>query len=107
MEASIFMNTAMPRKAERMSIPRLGEFYSDVLKVDAWINDRSVPTQAQSLLCAKLQERYPIIQERVAYLAAKRNISPEEMWRQILNGEAIRLDDMTDEDLKYKSGDEG
>lgn len=25
----------------------------------------------------------------------------------ILNGEAVRLDDVADDDLKYKSGDEG
>lgn len=79
----------------------------NLIKVDAWINDKSVPTQTQSLLCAKLQERYAMIKDRVAYLAAKRNISPDEMWRQILKGEAVRLDDVADEDLKYKSGDEG
>jgi len=48
-----------------------------------------------------------MIKDRVAYLAAKRNISPDEMWRQILKGEAVRLDDIADEELKYKSSDEG
>lgn len=68
----------------------------DLLSVDAWINARSASAQANSLLCAKLQEREARIKERVAYLAKKRGISPEEMWIQILKGEA---DDLSPEEI--------
>ncbi len=80
----------MPRR-ERFSIAPLGEFYLDLLTVDSWINARTASTQANSLLCAKLQEREPKIRERVAYLAKKRGISADEMWLQILKGQAEDL----------------
>lgn len=82
--------TAMPRR-ERFSIAPIGEFYRDLLEVDAWINARTASTQANSLLCAKLQEREAKIKDRVSYLARKRGISPDEMWVQILKGEAEDL----------------
>lgn len=76
----------MAAKDERLRIPPLGEWYEDLLRADSAINGRSEPVQAASLLCAKLQEREAIIQKRIRYLAAKRNISFEEMWLQILKG---------------------
>ena len=81
---------AMPRR-ERFSIAPIGEFYRDLLEVDAWINARTASVQANSLLCGKLQERESRIRERVSYLAKKRGISPDEMWVQILKGEAEDL----------------
>ncbi len=87
---------AMARK-ERFSISPLGEFYMDVLTVDAWINARSRSIQANSLLCAKLQEREPRVRERVAYLAKKRGISADELWQQILQGEATPMESDEDE----------
>lgn len=77
---------AMPKKSERLQIPSLGEWYGDLLAVDARINDRSEPTQAHSLLCSKLQEREDRIKARVEYLARKRGISFEEMWQQLVTG---------------------
>ena len=82
---------AMPRR-ERFSIAPIGEFYMDLLTLDSWINARTNSTQANSLLCAKLQEREPKIRERVNYLAKKRGISFDEMWLQILKGQAEDLD---------------
>jgi len=81
----------MARK-ERFSISPLGEFYMDVLTMDAWINARSRSIQATSHLCAKLQEREPRVRERVAYLAKKRGISADELWQQILQGVATPMD---------------
>jgi hypothetical protein len=81
---------SMPRR-ERFSISPIGEYYRDLLEIDAWINARTASTQANSLLCAKLQEREARIKERVAYLARKRGITAEEMWIQILKGEAEDL----------------
>ena len=82
---------AMPRR-ERFSIAPIGEFYMDLLTLDSWINARTNSTQANSLLCAKLQERESKIRERVDYLAKKRGISFDEMWLQILKGQAEDLD---------------
>lgn len=76
----------MPKKSTRLQLPALGEVYSDLLTLDSAINGRSEPMQAQSLLCAKLQEREERINERVRYLAAKRGISFEEMRSRILDG---------------------
>jgi hypothetical protein len=78
-------------RRERFSIAPVGEFYRDLLEVDSWINARTASTQANSLLCAKLQEREARIRERVDYLAKKRGISSDEMWVQILKGEAEDL----------------
>jgi len=97
----------MPRKDERLAIPALGEYYNDLLTVDSWVNGRTKVVQAQSLLCAKLQERDKLIKERVEYLAKKRGITFDEMWEQILNGTAQKIVPGESEGLEYKPGDEG
>lgn len=83
---------------ERMRIRGLGEYYEDLLKLDAQINDRSAAEQATSLLCAKLQEREPKIVERLQYLADKRGISVSEIRTQILKGkyQKIKPEDIPD-----------
>jgi hypothetical protein len=92
------MVTSMARR-ERFSIAPIGEYYRDLLEVDAWINARTASTQANSLLCSKLQEREPKIRERLEYLARKRGITIDEMRAQILRGEAVDLapDEIADE----------
>jgi hypothetical protein len=82
---------AMPKKSERLQIPPLGEWYQDLLAIDAAINDRSEPAQASGLLCAKLQERELKIRERVEYLARKRGLTFEQMWDDILTGKFEKL----------------
>jgi hypothetical protein len=97
----------MPRKDERLAIPALGEYYNDLLTVDAWVNGRTKVVQAQSLLCAKLQERDKLIRERVVYLAKKRGIAFDEMWTEILNGTAQKMIPGEGEGLEYTPADEG
>jgi hypothetical protein len=92
-----------PKKDERLSLPALGEWYDDLLRLDAWINNRTVASQGQSLLCAKLQEREGRIRDRVEYFALKRGISTSEMWSQILAGKAERV---TQSELVEVSKDE-
>ncbi|NET90185.1 MAG: hypothetical protein F6K45_19165 [Kamptonema sp. SIO1D9] len=86
------------RRDARLLISPLGEYYEDLLALDAWINARSKANQANSLLCSKLQEREGRIKERIEYLAKKRGIDSEELQLQILKGEAQRLtpDDLPD-----------
>lgn len=96
----------MPRKDERLAIPALGEYYNDLLTVDSWVNGRTKVAQAQSLLCAKLQERDKLIRERVEYLAKKRGITFDEMWAEILNGSAQKIFPGEGEGLEYKSSED-
>lgn len=82
-------------KDDRPRIAALGEFYEDLLEIDSALTGRTTATQATSLLCAKLQEREPKINDRVRYLAAKRGLTFEGMWLEILQG---RYEKMTTEE---------
>ncbi|MGK7921967.1 MAG: hypothetical protein AB4080_18380 [Trichodesmium sp.] len=81
----------MVNRDERIMLSPLGEWYRDLLVVDSWINNRPKSQQATSLLCAKMQEREAKIQKRLEYLARKRGITAEELWIDILQGNAERL----------------
>ncbi|MBF2063602.1 MAG: hypothetical protein IGS39_04100 [Calothrix sp. C42_A2020_038] len=72
------------RREERLQIPALGEYYDDLLDIDAELNNRTRVQQAQSLLSEKLQERIPSIKERVQYLADKNGMTFDHMWGEIL-----------------------
>lgn len=87
-------------KDDRARISSLGEWYEDLLAIDSLINGRSQAQQAASLLCAKLQEREDKIRRRVRYLAAKRGITFEQMWLQLLQGEYRKLSDDEIADLE-------
>lgn len=78
-------------KRERLFIGELGEYYNDLLTVDSTLNNRTAPSQANTLLCSKLQERDEQIKEQVRYLADKRGISFREMWNQLLIGNYQKL----------------
>jgi hypothetical protein len=78
---------------DRFYISALGEHYSDCLKVEAFIKGRTMASEGNSLLCAKLMEREARRNEIVAYLAKKRNITPEQFWDDILAGEAKPLNE--------------
>ena len=80
------------RKDERLVIAPIGEYYNDLLIVDSWIRDTTKSQQASSLLCSKLQEREERIKERIEYLAKKRGITSDELWVQILKGNARKID---------------
>lgn len=80
------------KRDPRFTMPRPGEYYSDLLHVDSWINGRSQGQQACSLLCAKLMEREAKIKARIEYLARKRGIDADDLWMQVLRGEAKPMD---------------
>ncbi|WP_066425150.1 GIY-YIG nuclease family protein [Anabaena sp. 4-3] len=92
------------KKDKRLTIPRLGKFYKDLLKIDARINGRSIPVQAQELLHSKLEEREAVIKNRIEYLARQRGVTFDEMWFQVINGTAQK---QAGDELTYKPGDEG
>jgi hypothetical protein len=80
----------MAKKDDRIAMSALGEYYEDVLEIDARMNGRTKPEQARTLVYAKIQERESRIKERVSYLARKRGISFEEMWDQLLTGDGYQ-----------------
>jgi hypothetical protein len=82
-------------KFKRIMI-QLGEYYQDMLTLDAFIAGRTPSAQAGSLLGAKLQEREPKIKERLQYLANKRGVTVEELTASILNGSTDN-DDVVDD----------
>ena len=88
----VILQSKLEKMAEskRFTLPDLGEWYRDQLAFDAWINNRSVPIQGQSLLCAKLQERESTIEKRLDYIANKRGISVVELKSLILDGKALQ-----------------
>ncbi len=97
-EAVLYLRLPMnQRPPERLQIPALGEFYDDLLDIDAELSSRTRVQQAQSLLCEKLNERIPGIKERVGYLALKRGVTREEMWGEILakRGKTTALSEST------------
>lgn len=73
-------------RSKRLQVPNPGTFYLDLLTIDAAINNRTAPMQAQSLLCAKLQEREKLIRERVQYIADRDNKTFDEVWGELLHG---------------------
>lgn len=67
----------------------MGEKYDDLLAIDAWLQRRSQQQRASDLVSDALDKREDSIREAIKYLAAKRGIEPGELWRQILQDEAI------------------
>ena len=72
----------------RLSIAQLSTIYDELLTLDAWLSGNAKATQARSLLQAKLNEKEGRIRERIALLASRRGVSPEEMVRLIKEGSA-------------------
>jgi hypothetical protein len=75
--------------AERLSIRDLGEYYRDMLTLEAWLKGgRSLGDEACNLLCARLMGRKDIRAEMLRHLARKRRIEPGELVESILLGNA-------------------
>lgn len=77
--------------ANRLQIPFLGEYYNDLLVIEAWLKDRSAPTEAQNLLCSELAKREAPRTAIIERLARKRGISADALIDQILAGTAEHL----------------
>ncbi|MEM9093301.1 hypothetical protein D0962_37495 [Leptolyngbyaceae cyanobacterium CCMR0082] len=77
--------------AKRLQVPFLGEYYNDLLVIEAWLKDRSTPAEAQSLLRSALIEREATRSEIIERLARKRGISADVLTADILAGTAEHL----------------
>jgi hypothetical protein len=89
-----------PKRTGRLQIGALSEFYEDLLRADSFLANNSLASQGKSLLQAFLSQKEAKIKDRIAYLAAKRNITFEEMWQQIQNGTAQQMSQEELSDLK-------
>ena len=85
-----FMDKKMA-KGDRLYLPALGEIYDDALRVEAYLKNRTMATEGNSLLCSILMKHAQYREEAVRYLARKRRITYEEMIEQILSEEAEEL----------------
>ena len=73
----------------RIQIRDPGEFYTDMLRIEAFLKGgRSLGEEACNLLCARLMQRAEIRNEMLDHLALKRGISRDELVLAILNGTA-------------------
>jgi hypothetical protein len=70
---------------QRVMLSELGEYYSDLLVIEAKIKNRPVATEASSLLCAKLMERETSRNKMLDHLAWKRGVTRQEVIRLILS----------------------
>jgi len=84
--------------AERLNIRHPGEFYGDMLAIEAFLKGgRSMSEEACNLLCARLMQRREIRGEMLTHLAKKRRISVSALMDEILKGKAQA---MTPEEYK-------
>ena len=62
--------------------------------------------QGNSLLCAKLQERYPAIKERIALPRKKRGITFDECWKQCVTGRFEKITPDEWSQMPYKDAEQ-
>lgn len=76
----------------RVTISDLGEYYYDLLVIEARLKNRTLANESNSLLCAKLMDRAPTRDKMLNHLAWKRGISKEEVIKLLLSGELGPID---------------
>ena len=72
---------------EKIMLSLTGEFYQDLLTIDAWLEGKPRSTHGANLLGKALNMREQQVKERLEYAAAKRNMTVDELWQAILKGE--------------------
>lgn len=72
--------------ADRYYISQLGEPYFDMLKVEAWLKQRTMAAEGNSLLCSSLMRREEYRNQLIQEVARKRGIPFQQMWDDILTG---------------------
>ena len=76
---------------EQIQLDNLGEYYTDMLQLEAFIKNSSLTAQAETLLRTHLFQRTKYRNEALEHLAWKRQISMAELKKQILTGKATQL----------------
>jgi hypothetical protein len=85
-------------KKKRRQLPYLGLWYEHLLQWDAYLANKSVPQQAHSLICVRLQMREEDIEKRLLYVAEQKGISVEELKRGILDGSIVNGEEWMEEE---------
>lgn len=75
----------------RITLNKLGEYYTEMLRQEAFIMDNALSAQAGSLLRNFLNMRTESRDRKLSFLAWRRGITVEELKRQIGSGEADQL----------------
>ena len=76
---------------EQIHLGNLGEYYTDMLQLEAFIKNSSLTAQAETLLRTQLFQRTKYRNEVLEHLAWKRQVGLEELKKQILTGNATQL----------------
>jgi hypothetical protein len=66
---------------------QISERNKDLLELDAWLSGRTPSLCAGVMLSEKIQEEEGRINKELEYLAKKRDLTPEELIKLILNDE--------------------
>ncbi|QSJ17176.1 hypothetical protein JYQ62_37000 [Nostoc sp. UHCC 0702] len=77
---------------KRFPIGPLGEHDDDWLTIWAWLNNRSKSVQAALLIGFGIAEKKPEIERMLEYMAKKRGVTPDELFKSILDGTADSSD---------------
>ena len=78
----------------RIQIRDPGEYYSDMLKVEAYLKGgRSIGEEACNLLCARLMQRQEIRDRMLSHLALKRGMGTEALVLAILEDKVPPITD--------------
>lgn len=86
------MQTQIRGTMGRIQIRDPGEFYSDMLAIEAFLKGgRSLGEEACNLLCARLMQRREIRGEMLEHLSRKRGVTVEALVDSILKGEAAQM----------------
>ena len=81
----------MTQKQERLYVAPLGEAYMDFLREEAYLKNRSMAAEANSLLCSKLVQRMPLREELLRMLANKRGVTVEHLRQKVWTNQATQL----------------
>ncbi len=74
----------MAPKIIRFALSNLGEWYEDLLKLDALLNNNTLTTMTQANVKQALNLKKDLIDRKISDLAAKRGVTPIEMRAELL-----------------------
>jgi hypothetical protein len=74
----------MAPKIIRFALSNLGEWYEDLLKLDALLNNNTLTTMSQANIKQALNLKKDLIDRKIADLASKRGMTSVEMRAELL-----------------------
>lgn len=77
-------------QTNRLAIPDLGDYFNDMLRLEAILHSRSIAQEVAHLLKLKLTEQQEERTTKIGYLARKRGLDVETMTRKLLAAENLK-----------------